>query len=57
MLGAQVILTGFSPEAAQTLTHLGVNLRDFRTAGSLRSGLAQAFLLTGRRVATAGGDG
>ncbi len=50
MVGAEVIVTGVSPEAAQTLVKLRVDLSSMRTRGSLRAGLAEALSLTGRRV-------
>lgn len=50
MLGAEVIFTGFTPEAAQTLSRLGMELADMQTAGSLRLGLAKAFRRTGWRI-------
>lgn len=40
LLGAQVILTGIQPPIAQTLVHLGVNLGDIVTYGSLQRGVA-----------------
>jgi anti-anti-sigma regulatory factor len=51
VLGAEVIITGFSPEAAQTLAQLGVDIDRLRTRGSLQAGLGDAFARTGRHIA------
>ena len=56
MLGARVVVTGFSPSAAQTLAQLGVDFSSLMTQGSLRAGIAQAFALVGHKV-TAMGNG
>ena len=45
MLGAQSIITGFSPSAAQSLAQLGVDFTTLRTKGSLSAGLSEAFRL------------
>lgn len=50
MLGAKVIVTGISPELAQTLTRLQVDLAEVITRGTLRSGLAEAFTLRDLQV-------
>jgi len=47
MLGAQVIITGISPNAAQTLTSLEINLSDVRTCGTLRAGFQEALAMIG----------
>lgn len=52
MLGTQMILTGVSPDNAQTLVKLGVDLGRITTRGSLQAGLQLAFELTDQRVVT-----
>lgn len=42
MLGAQAILTGISPEIAQTLVHIGVELREVITKATLQEGIDYA---------------
>lgn len=42
LLGARVVLTGISPEVAQTLVHLAADLRSIITRSNLQSGIAFA---------------
>lgn len=53
MLGAEVFVTGVSPEAAQTLIELDVDLSAMRTCGTLRSGVKAALAMVGLAVGTA----
>ena len=50
MLGAEVVITGVSVEAAKTLTKLHVQLGNVITRGSLRTGLRYAFKLVGVKL-------
>ena len=45
VLGSEMIITGFSPAAAQTLAQLGVDFHSLRTRGSLKAGIAEALAL------------
>jgi rsbT co-antagonist protein RsbR len=50
LLGATVIVTGLSPELAQTLVTIGVNLGKMNTVGDLQGGIEQAERLLGYKV-------
>src|SRR6266496_3247025 len=52
LLGATVIVTGLSPEIAQTLVNIGVDLGKMNTVGDLQGGIEQAERLLGYKVAT-----
>jgi rsbT co-antagonist protein RsbR len=52
LLGATVIVTGLSPEIAQTLVTIGVDLGKMNTVGDLQGGIEQAERLLGYRVAS-----
>ncbi len=51
ILGATMILTGISPEIAQTLTQLGVDFGAILTRGSLQSAVAEALRMVGLEIA------
>ena len=50
LLGATVIVTGLSPEIAQTLVTIGVDLGKMNTVGDLQGGIEQAERLPGYKV-------
>jgi rsbT co-antagonist protein RsbR len=49
-MGASVILTGLSPEIAQTLVTIGVDLGKMNTVGDLQGGVEEAERLLGFTV-------
>jgi rsbT co-antagonist protein RsbR len=50
LMGASVIITGLSPEIAQTLVTIGVDLTKMNTIGDLQGGLEEAERLLGYSV-------
>jgi len=50
LLGAMVIVTGLSPEIAQTLVKLGLDLSKMNTVGDLQGGIEEAERLLGYQV-------
>lgn len=50
LLGATVIVTGLSPEIAQTLVNIGVDLSKMHTVGDLQGGIEEAERLLGYKV-------
>jgi rsbT co-antagonist protein RsbR len=50
LLGATVIVTGLSPEIAQTLVNIGVDLGRMTTVGDLQGGIEEAEALLGYKV-------
>ena len=54
LLGATVIVTGLSPEIAQTLVNIGVDLGKMNTVGDLQGGIEEAERLLGYKVVPAG---
>jgi rsbT co-antagonist protein RsbR len=50
LMGATVIVTGLSPEVAQTLVTIGVDLSKLNTVGDLQGGLAEAERILGYNV-------
>jgi rsbT co-antagonist protein RsbR len=50
LLGATVIVTGLSPEIAQTLVNIGVDLSKMTTVGDLQGGIETAERLLGYKV-------
>ncbi len=50
MLGTHVVLTGMSPEGAQTLVKLGVTLGDVTTRATLRTGIAEGLAALGKAI-------
>jgi rsbT co-antagonist protein RsbR len=51
LLGATVIVTGLSPQLAQTLVNIGVDLSKMNTVGDLQGGIEEAERLLGYKVA------
>ncbi len=50
LMGATMLLTGLTPEVAQSLVSIGVDLSRLTTAGDLQGGIAEAGRLLGYRI-------
>ncbi|MDI1480487.1 PAS domain S-box protein [Polyangium sp. y55x31] len=50
LLGAEVVLTGVRPAAAQTLVELGIDMRGIKTVSTLEQGVSHAIARSGRRA-------
>ena len=57
LLGATVIITGLSPEIAQTLVTIGVDLGKMHTVGDLQGGIEEAERALGYKVVLMGETG
>jgi rsbT co-antagonist protein RsbR len=57
LLGATVIITGLSPEIAQTLVTIGVDLGKMHTVGDLQGGIEEAERTLGYKVVIIGETG
>ncbi len=57
LLGATVIITGLSPEIAQTLVTIGVDLGKMNTVGDLQGGIEEADRALGYKVVLIGETG
>ncbi|MCL4367605.1 MAG: STAS domain-containing protein [Actinobacteria bacterium] len=55
LMGASVIVTGLSPQVAQALVTIGVDLSRIRTIGDMQGGIDEADRLLGYRVLTSNG--
>jgi rsbT co-antagonist protein RsbR len=56
LMGAGVIITGLSPEIAQTLVTIGVDLTKMNTVGDLQGGIEEAERLLGFQVTRVSSD-
>jgi rsbT co-antagonist protein RsbR len=56
LLGARVIVTGLSPEIAQTLVNIGVDLGKMNTVGDLQGGIEEAERALGYKVVPIAGS-
>ncbi len=54
LLGSRIVMTGISPESAQTLTKLGLNFSGVTCRASLRAGVAEALQMIGKRIVNQG---
>lgn len=52
LMGARVIVTGLSPDVAQALVYIGVDLARLKTVGDLQGGIEEADRFLGYRVGT-----
>ena len=54
LMGCHSVVSGLSPEIAQTIVDLGVDVTELNTSGSLMDALDQGLALTGRKIISTG---
>ena len=54
LMGADCIISGIRPQIAQTIVHLGVDLKDVTTKATLADAFRLALVRTGQRLGTGG---
>jgi rsbT co-antagonist protein RsbR len=50
LMGAECIVSGIRPEIAQTIVHLGIDLKEVRTRASMAQALEEALTMLGLKV-------
>ncbi|MCG8479276.1 MAG: STAS domain-containing protein, partial [Spirochaetales bacterium] len=50
LMGCETIISGISPEIAQTMVNLGVSLKDVQTNNSLKNAILAAYRIVGLRL-------
>ena len=56
LLGSRIVMTGISPEGAQTLAKLNISFNNVISRATLRAGVAEALKMVGRRVVADAGE-
>ena len=56
LLGSRIVMTGISPEGAQTLAKLNISFNNVISRATLRAGVAEALKMVGRRVVADTGE-
>ncbi len=51
LMGCETIISGISPEIAQTMVNLGISLKDMQTTNSLKNAILAAYRKVGLRLA------
>ena len=56
LMGCETIISGISPEIAQTMVNLGISLKDVQTNNSLKNAILAAYRIVGMRLTAVDND-